>query len=166
MPTTLSAARCRRTAFAVRERLMNNRTCPETGTETTLACVDAVGGNLYFIDTAKREEQPHEILRRILGGLLHDVPDGIGDGCVERYTFDLHAGEIDVDELAWLERGFHGQFDSLACRFSCPSATGCESLAGSQEWKFRGGNPMWESECAEGQNRTAYAGLFRAALYR
>jgi hypothetical protein len=32
---------------------------------------------------------------------------------------------------------------------------------------YKGGwNLLGNSECAEGQNRTAYAGLFRAALYR
>ncbi len=37
------------------------------------------------------------------------------------------------------------------------------SYVASGSWNLLGGIP-WE--CAEGQNRTAYAGLFRAALYR
>jgi len=80
----------------------------------TLACVDAVSGNLYFIDPAKREEEPDEILRRVLGGLLHDVSYRIRDGSVEGDAFHLHAGEIDSNELSRFERGFHWALHSRA----------------------------------------------------
>src|SRR5579863_3078574 len=93
---------------------MNNRTCPETARVMTLACVDAVSGNLYFIDTAKREEQTDEILRRILGGLLHDVSDCIRDCSVEGDALHLHSGEIDSNELSYFERGFHRTLHSRA----------------------------------------------------
>src|SRR5579862_700871 len=93
---------------------MNNRTCPETARVMTLACVDAVSGNLYFIDTAKREEQPYEILRRILGGLLDDVSYRVGDGSVEGDALHLHSGEIDSNELSGFERGFHRALHSRA----------------------------------------------------
>src|ERR1700730_3844057 len=80
----------------------------------SLACVDAVGGNLYFIDTAKREEYPDEILRRILGGLLHDISYRVCDGSMEGDALDLHAGEIDSNELSRFERGFHRTLHSRA----------------------------------------------------
>jgi hypothetical protein len=80
----------------------------------TLACVDAVGGNLYFIDTAKREEQPYEIRRRILGSLFHDVSYRVRDGSVEGDALHLHSGEIDSNELSRFERAFHWTLHSRA----------------------------------------------------
>jgi hypothetical protein len=67
----------------------------------------AVDRNFHFVDPAEREDQPDKILWRILRGLLYDISYRIRDGGVERYAFDLHASEIDSDELSRLKRSFH-----------------------------------------------------------
>jgi hypothetical protein len=67
----------------------------------------AVGRNFYFVDSAKREEQPDEVFRRILRGLLDDIPHRVRNGGMKCYAFDLHASEVDSNELSRLKRSFH-----------------------------------------------------------
>lgn len=78
-----------------------------------LSRVDAIGGNFHFVDPAKRKEQPNEILRRVLRSLLDYIADRVGDGGVEGYLLDLHACEVDPDELSCIELSCHRKFFAL-----------------------------------------------------
>ena len=55
-------------------------------TASLLAGVDAVGRNFYVGDAAEGEEEFHEVLGWLFGGLFDDVGDGVGDCGLEGYA--------------------------------------------------------------------------------
>jgi hypothetical protein len=65
--------------------------------------VDTVGGNFDFADSSKGEQELYKVLGRLLGGLFHDVADGIGHCGLEHYAFGLQAGEVHAHELTRLK---------------------------------------------------------------
>jgi hypothetical protein len=81
--------------------------CHDATEEETLSSPYTFGGNFHLVDPTERKEQSNEILRRVLRGLLDDITDRVRDGGVEGYRLDLHAREVDPDELTRLERRFH-----------------------------------------------------------
>lgn len=79
------------------------------GIQGTLSSAYAAGGNLHLVDPTERKEHSNEILGWVLRGLLDDIPDRVSDGDVKVYLLDLHAREVDPDELSRSERSFHRQ---------------------------------------------------------
>jgi hypothetical protein len=75
--------------------------------------VDTVGGDLYLGDAAEGEEEFDEIFGRLVGGLFDDVGDGVSDGGLEGDSAGVESGEVDADELAWLEGGGHTKMVAL-----------------------------------------------------
>jgi hypothetical protein len=47
--------------------------------------------------------------------LLHDISYSVCDGSMESDALDLHASEIDSNELSRFERGFHRTLYFRAC---------------------------------------------------
>jgi hypothetical protein len=80
--------------------------------------VDAVGGDFYLGDTAEGEEEFYQVFGRLFGGLFEDVGDGVGDSGLERDSVGVEAGEVYVDELAWLEDWLHERIVAL-CVVKC-----------------------------------------------
>ena len=60
-------------------------------TASLLAGVDAVGGNFYMGDAAEGEEEFHEVLGWLFGGLFDDVGDSVGDCGLEGYAAGIEA---------------------------------------------------------------------------
>jgi hypothetical protein len=64
---------------------------PASRTASLLSGVDAVGGNFYVGDAAEGEEEFHEVLGWLFGGLFDDVGDSVGDCGLEGYAAGIEA---------------------------------------------------------------------------
>ena len=62
--------------------------------------------------------------------MLDDIADGVGDGGMESYLLDLHAGEVHPNGLSGLERSFHREPLVLPLLILAPAAAFVHLVAG------------------------------------